>query len=121
VVVGWDGSAGAARAVHDALPFLERARTVHLVSVTGDKALPRHAPLEGLAAHLSRRGIQAATHLVPGEGRDAGSALLRHCREAGAELLVMGAYGRSKMREFILGGATATVIANPSIPVLLAQ
>lgn len=119
VVVGWDGSRGAARAVHDALPFLRRANAVQLVAVTGDKALSDSAGLDGLAAHLARHGITADTRQVPAEGRDAGSALLRHSEGAGADLLVMGAYGRSRLREFILGGATATILRGAPIPVLL--
>lgn len=121
IVVAWDGSRGAARAVHDALPLLRRAKSVQLVSVTGEKALSESARLAGLSAHLGRHGITAETHQVPAQGTDAGSVLLRHAEEGGADLLVMGAYGRSKVREFILGGATATILSSTEIPVLLSH
>jgi nucleotide-binding universal stress UspA family protein len=59
--------------------------------------------------------------LVPWRGRDDGAALLDHADEAGAELLVVGAYGHSRAREFVLGGATRTILANPRLPVLLSH
>lgn len=121
VVVAWDGSRGAARAVHDALPFLRQAGSVQLVSVTGEKALSDTATLDGLAAHLERHGVTAKTTQVSAQGKDAGSVLLHHSEEAGADLLVMGAYGRSRLREFILGGATATILTSTRIPVLLSH
>lgn len=121
IVVAWDGSRGAARAVHDSLPFLRQAVSVQLVSVTGEKALSASAGLDGLAIHLDRHGIDASAHQVPAGGKDAGSVLLQHAEAAGADLLVMGAYGRSRVREFILGGATATILTSTQIPTLLAH
>lgn len=120
VVVAWDGSRGAARAANDALPFLRRADSVEVVSVTGEKALPASASMDGLILHLQRHGIAATAQHRPLANKDVGSVLLNHAEEAGADLLVMGAYGRSRLREFILGGATATILASASIPVLFA-
>lgn len=121
VVVAWDGSRGATRAVHDALPILERAGSVDVVAVSGDKAIPDSASLEGITAHLERHGVKASPNVEPATGRDAGSVLLDFADRAGAGLLVMGAYGRSRIREFILGGATQTILTTTRLPVLLSH
>ncbi len=121
IVVAWDGSRGATRAVHDALPLLRKADSVQLVSVTGEKALPAAATLDRLCVHLQRHGISAEQHRLPADGKDAGSVLLSHSETKGADLMVMGAYGQSRLREFILGGATATLLMNDRIPTFLAH
>lgn len=121
VVIGWDGSRTAARALADALPICARAGTVELVTITGEKALEAEASLSDMRRHLSTHGIDARTTEVPAQRLDAGSALLRHCERAGADLLVMGAYGHSRFREFVLGGATRSVLADAALPVLLSH
>lgn len=119
VVVGWDGSRAAARALGDALPFLAAARSVTIASVTGEKDMASRAPLPHIVRHLERHGITADTVEIPANGRDAGAALQAYCKEAESDLLVMGAYGHSRAREFILGGATRSVLENPVLPILL--
>jgi nucleotide-binding universal stress UspA family protein len=122
VVVAWNGSAQAARAVGYALPFLEKARTVTIV-VAG--ATPDDIGTSLLLRNLGRRGIAATVETMdPGavSGRARGRALLEYAREKKADLLVMGAYGHGGLTNFLgLGGATAKVISSCPVPLLLAH
>ena len=122
VVVAWNGSAQAARAVGYALPFLEKARTVTIV-VAGEK--PDDIGTSLLLRNLGRRGIAATVETMdPGavSGRARGRALLEYAREKKADLLVMGAYGHGGLTNFLgLGGATAKVISSCPVPLLLAH
>lgn len=121
VVIGWDGSRAAARALADALPICARAGSVELVAITGEKAFGKGAALSDVRRHLAAHGIEADESGVPANGLDAGTALLHHCKSVAADLLVMGAYGHSRLREFVLGGATASVLADAALPVLLSH
>jgi nucleotide-binding universal stress UspA family protein len=121
VAVGWDGSSAAARALADALPVIAQAEAVRLVTITGDKTFEAHITPADACRHLAAHGVDAAIVEAPAAGLDAGSALLRHCAEEGADLLVMGAYGHSRAREFLLGGATQSVLAGATLAVLLSH
>lgn len=121
IIVGWDGSRAAARALGDALPLCVKAGSVQLLTVTGDKALPDDLTPEAAAIHLGRHGITCTIARVEAEGRDAGTVLLDQARRLQPDLLVMGAFGHSRMREFVLGGATTTVLENTELPVLLSH
>jgi nucleotide-binding universal stress UspA family protein len=121
VAIGWDGSRAAARALADALPICAGALSVELVAVTGDKAFGEGAAPNDARRHLSAHGIEAREIEIPASGLDAGTALLRHCARVGADLLVMGAYGHGRFREFVLGGATRSVLADAALPVLLSH
>ena len=122
VVVAWNGSSQAARAVGSALPFLEKARAVTIL-VAGAK--PDDVGTSFLLRNLGRRGIDATVDTMdPGavSGRARGRALLAHAKDKGADLLVMGAYGHGQVTNFLgLGGATAKVIASCPVPLLLAH
>lgn len=120
VIVGWDGSRSAARALADALPFCAAANTVRLVQITGDKKVSSQS-ITDIQRHLSYHGIEAVIEEVEAAERDAGAALMDHATETGADLLVMGAYGHSRTREFILGGATRTVLGDVRLSILLAH
>lgn len=112
-VVAWNGSRESARALKDALPFLVTAETVVLVSAGEDAALG----LEAAAAMLRRHAAQVTTQQIEA-GHAAGATLLNAAREAGGDLLVMGAYGHSRLREIVLGGATREVLRDAEMPVL---
>jgi nucleotide-binding universal stress UspA family protein len=122
VLVAWNGSVQAARAVGFAVPFLEKARAVTIL-VAGAKPGALGTPF--LVRNLARRGVDARVDTVDhGEisGRARGRALLGYARDKGADLLVMGAYGHGQMSNFLgLGGATAKVIAACPVPLLLAH
>lgn len=122
VVVAWNGSAPAARAVRYALPFLTRAEKV-MILVAG--VAPDTVGTPFLVRMLGRHGIAATVETMdPGDvsGRARGRALLDYTRERGAGLLVMGSYGHGGLSNFLgLGGATSKVIASCPVPLLLAH
>jgi nucleotide-binding universal stress UspA family protein len=121
VVVGWNGSREAARAIADAMPFLTAAEAVQLVVVPEGKirGLLGAEPGADIARHLARHGV--AVTLAQLAGEDAGSLLLDHAGRHNADLLVMGASGQSRISEFIFGGATRRILAHARIPVLLSR
>lgn len=122
VIVAWNGSFQAARALEYALPFLKTAKKVTLL-IAGSK--PDDVGASYLARNLGRQGIKAAIDAVdPGavSARARGRALLTYTQEKGGDLLVMGAYGRGQVLSFLgLGGATAKVISSCRVPLLMAH
>jgi nucleotide-binding universal stress UspA family protein len=122
IVVAWNGSYQAARALEYALPFLIKADTVTLL-VVGTK--PEEVGASYLARNLARQGINATVDAIdPGavSGRARGRALLSYTHGKNADLLVMGAYGRGQMLSFLgLGGATGKVISSSRVPLLMAH
>lgn len=121
VVVAWDFSRAAARAVSDALPMLELARQVHIVTVVNEKAIENNRSGEELARNLARHRINVVLDEVDAKGRRIGEVLQSYASAHDADLLVMGAYGHSRLREFVLGGATKSLLAEPPLPVLLSH
>lgn len=120
VIVAWNDSAAAARAVGDALPMLQRADAVEVVTISESGS--DFAESAGrLLRQLQRHGISATHRALDGSGRPVGEVLDGHARASGADLLVMGAYGRSRFREFVLGGATRTLLSRMSVPVFMAH
>lgn len=113
IVVAWDYSRPATRAVADALPLLEAAKHVHVITVVDEKQLAKPRSGVELSKHLARHGVEVAFEEVHAKGRRIGDTLEAYAVERKADLLVMGAYGHSKMREFILGGATNSVLTRP--------
>ena len=121
VGIAWDFSRPAARAVADALPLLKRAKKVVIVTITQEKPIEtRHSGLE-LVKHLASHGIEATVEEVPAGGKPIGEALEAFALARQLDLLVMGAYGHSRIRDFLLGGATKSIVASPPIPVLLSH
>jgi nucleotide-binding universal stress UspA family protein len=121
VGVAWDFSRPAARAVADALPILQRATAVRVVTVTEEKSIDTMRSSAELAKHLACHGIEAILEEEEAAGRTIGQALEGYATAHDLDLLVMGAYGHSRMRDFILGGATKTIVASPPLPVLLSH
>jgi len=121
VVIAWDGSRPAARAVADSLLLLERAREVRIVTVLNEKELSSESPAVELSRYLGRRGIAAKLDSIDAAGRQIGEVLSSYLASNKTDLLVMGAYGHSRVREFILGGATLSMISNPPVPILLSH
>jgi nucleotide-binding universal stress UspA family protein len=121
IVVGWNGSREATRAIAGAMPFLVNATTVHLVVVAEAKihSLLGAEPGADISRHLARHGVPVM--LEQSEGSDAGAALLERARTLHADMLVMGAYGRSKISEFIFGGVTRAVLSAAELPLLLSR
>ncbi|MBL8551608.1 MAG: universal stress protein [Hyphomonadaceae bacterium] len=123
VVIGWNASREAARAVADAEPFLDRAERITIVTVDAKPSWSGHgeAPGADIAAHLARRGLKVEVRNVDGMGRDDGSALLEECAAIDADLLVVGGYGRPRLQETIFGGVTQRVAAGAHLPVFLSH
>jgi nucleotide-binding universal stress UspA family protein len=117
VLLAWDGSAQAARALGDALPLLAQAGRVVIVGVDADPSEPDGAALE---QHLARHGINASFKRTSSAG-DIGNTLLSYAADLGADLMVMGAYGHSRLREDIFGGTTNTILESMTIPVLMSR
>lgn len=121
VVLAWDGSRTAARALADALPVLQKAREVRVLTVVNEK--PDAGP--GLGAevvrHLAAHRVHAVADEIDGAGRAVGQVIDDYAAACAADLLVMGAYGRSRAREFILGGATEHMLRGSIAPLLLSH
>ncbi len=121
VVIAWDGGSAAARAVSDAHPFLRRAGTVTIVTVAGEKPLTDDHAGERLAEYLADHDIEAQPSRLQGDDRPIANILQAHVRDVGAGLLVMGGFGHSRMRDFVLGGATRGVLEDLRVPVLVSH
>jgi nucleotide-binding universal stress UspA family protein len=121
VAVAWDFSRAAARAVSDAMPLLEKAKKVRIVTVLNEKRLDNKRSAEELAKNLSRHGIDVVLDRVDAKGRPAGGVLEAYAASHELDLLVMGAYGHSRLREFILGGATNSLLSKPPLPILFSH
>ncbi len=119
VAVAWNGSAEAARGVGAAMPFLTRAGTVTVLSAERDSGR-RYRP-EDLAAYLAWHGIKAKAATIPVKGESVGATLLSEAARGGADLMVMGAYTHSRVREMIVGGVTRHVLDSAEIAVLMAH
>jgi nucleotide-binding universal stress UspA family protein len=119
VAIAWNDSAEAARALASALPFIEAASAVHVL--TAETWRTQFEVTEELADYLEWRGIVCERRSVEAGDEPVGATLLRAASEAGADLLVMGGYGRSRLRELVLGGVTRHVLTHAQLPVLLAH
>jgi nucleotide-binding universal stress UspA family protein len=120
-VVAWDASSASARAVGDALPMLERAKAVHILTVRGEKEIPSADGGVSLWDYLAAHGIRPSPREVATQERRVGRAILDGAAELGADLLIMGAFGHSRVQEFLLGGATREALDDASIPLFMAH
>lgn len=119
VAIAWNGGVEGARAVNGAMPFLEKAETVHVLTCETSRTDPEVA--RGLVDYLAWHGIDAkATPLQPGDA-DVGAVLLETAADFGCDMLVMGGYSHSRVREMIFGGVTRFVLAHAALPVLMAH
>ena len=121
VVVCWDGSRAAARATGDAMPFLTRAKKVDVVTIGAAPAKSEDVPGADIAQHLARHGRNVEVQRLVVAGIDTTSAILSYVADAGADLIVMGGYGHSRLREFVLGGVTRDILGSMTVPVLMSH
>ncbi|MBC7502095.1 MAG: universal stress protein [Herminiimonas sp.] len=124
IVVAWDGSIEAARAIAGAMPFLQRADIVQIVVFNADQTPQRHGEQPGadIALHIARHGAKVEVSAQTTDANmDIGNALLSHLADFGADLVVMGGFGHSRLRELMLGGVTRTMLATMTVPVLMAH
>jgi nucleotide-binding universal stress UspA family protein len=121
VMACWDGSRAAARAVADSMPLLAQAKSVDLVMVEGDQVKSDEMPGADMAQHLARHGLKVAIVRIPRGDLEVEDALLNHAADTAADLIVMGGYGHSRMREFILGGVTRGMLESMTVPTLMSH
>ena len=119
ILVGWNGSREAARAVTDALPMLAAAQAV--VVVATEDCAQADPSLEAVQAYLSSHGVPSATEILEPNARPIGQALIEAARAHAADLMVIGGYSRPRMREMIFGGVTLEILSALEVPVLMAH
>jgi nucleotide-binding universal stress UspA family protein len=117
----WDGSRSAARAAADAMPFILRAKAVEMVIVASEPPKSDELPGADMAHHLARHGAKVELKRIVTAKTDVASTILSHAADNSADLLVMGGYGHSRLREFILGGVTRGILGSMTIPTLLSH
>jgi len=122
VLISWDASRGATRAVTDAIPLLQHADVVQVAVFNAEERVTAHGedPGADLALYLARHGIKVEV-LQQQTVRDVGGALLSLAIELGTDLIVMGGYGHSRFRQMLLGGVTRSVMAGMTIPVMMSH
>ncbi len=123
VMVAWDGSLPAARAVNDALPILRGAETVTVITVYRHDVSPDagREPGARICRHLARHGIAAGSRHYRANGIGTGDLILSRAADDGADLIVMGAYGHARWRELVLGGVTLHMLKHMTVPVLMSH
>jgi len=121
VMVCWDASRSAARAVADAMPFLGRAKAIDVVIVASER--PKSDELAGadIGQHLARYGLKVEVKRIVATDTDVANTLLSHAADTSADFMVMGGYGHSRLREFVLGGATRGILSSMTLPVLMSH
>ena len=118
ILVAWNRTRESTRAVHDALPLLQRAKSVRIMEVN---PAGKHIAGADIATHLARHGVRAEVGSVSAEDMKAGDIILSRAADLGADLLVMGAYGHSRLREYTFGGVTLHILRHMTIPVLMSH
>jgi nucleotide-binding universal stress UspA family protein len=123
VLVAWNASRAATRAVNDAMPLLAGAEMVTVLCIDPDDDRRAHGEVPGtdIAVHLARHGVKARVETTVSGGIGIGNTLLSRASDIGADLLVMGVYGHARVRELLLGGATRTILESMTLPVLMAH
>ncbi len=121
ILVCWDGSRTAARAVSDAMPLLHKAKEVEVLVVGNERGKSRELPGADLAQHLARHGLKIELKRVGAGDVDVASVVLSHVADTAADFIVMGGYGHSRLREFVLGGVTHGILRSMTVPVLMSH
>ena len=121
VMVAWDGGREAARAVGDALPLLARAESVAVLVINPSQGGHGEQPGADIALHLARHGITVEAQHLEAKDLSVGDALLSRLSDQDIDLLVMGAYGHSRLRELVLGGVTRKIFQQMTVPVLMSH
>lgn len=121
VVVAWDGTAPATRALNDAMPLLRGAKSVDVVTIAGDKELPEGGHAADIVPHLVRHGLPATAREIALNRGDAAQTLIHHAVSTNAGLLVMGAYAHSRFRQMVFGGVTSALLKDCPVPLLMSH
>lgn len=121
VLVCWDGSHNAARAIADSLPLLGQAKKVQIVTVLSSEGEADELPGADLGEHLARHDLNVEVKRLVAAHLDISNVILSYAADCGADFIVMGGYGHSRLREFVLGGATRGILQAMTVPVLMAH
>lgn len=120
ILLAWNGSREAVRALHDAMPMLKNAEEVVIMTVNPEDD-DRHIAGADISLHLARHGVTATVNSTVSKDIDIGDTLLSRASDEGVDLIVMGAYGHSRFRELVLGGATRHLLHNMTVPVIMSH
>jgi nucleotide-binding universal stress UspA family protein len=121
VMVCWDGSRQAARAIGDAMPLLAKAGKVEIVIIADEPGKEDEIAGVDMGQHLARHGLKVDLERITRGDVDVADALLSYAADSGADFLVMGGYGHSRLREFVLGGVTRSILRSMTVPTLMAH
>ena len=121
VMVCWDGGRAATRAVADSLPLLKKAKQVEVVIVANGRGKSDEVPGADLGQHLARHGLKVDVKRITSPDIDIASTILSYAADSSADMIVMGGYGHSRLREFVLGGATRGILESMTVPVLMSH
>ena len=121
VMVCWDGGRTAARAIGDAMPLLARAKAVDVVTVTGEEGKWDRVPGVDMGQHLARHRLNVDVKRIPPGDSGIEDTLLSYAADISADMIVMGAYGHSRLREFILGGVTRGILKSMTVPCFMSH
>ena len=123
ILVAWDASRLATRAVNDSLPLLKTAKKVHLLAVNPAGGHNGHGeiPCADISLHLARHGVNAEASSIRADDLDVGDAILSRAADFGVDMIVMGAYGHARWRELVLGGATHHILRHMTVPALMSH
>ncbi len=121
VMLCWDGSRASTRAIADAMPLLERAGRVEVVIVANEAGKQDEIEGADMGAHLARHGLNVEVKRTVLGDIDVADVILSHAADAGTDFIVMGGYGHSRLREFVLGGVTRSILRSMTAPVLMSH
>ncbi len=121
IMVCWDGGRNAARALNDALPFLERAKQIEIVTISSSSKATGTIPGADIGHHLSRHGVNVEVRNLVADNIGISNRILSHAADHSIDLIVMGGYGHSRLREFVLGGTTREILQSMTVPTLMSH
>jgi nucleotide-binding universal stress UspA family protein len=121
IMVCWDGSRAATRAIADAIPLLKKAKQVEVVIISDKPTKKDEVPGADLGQHLARHGLKVDVKRITSPDIDVPSTILSYAADSSADMIVMGGYGHSRLREFVLGGATRGLLESMTVPVLMSH
>ncbi len=123
ILLAWDGSREAVRAVNDSLPFLKRAKSATLLVIDPERYRGQlgASPGADIATHLARHGVNVEVHVTHSAGLGIGEILVNESESLGSDMIVMGGYGHSRLREMLIGGVTQHVLSHATMPILISH
>lgn len=121
VMVCWDGSRSAARAIADATPILARADRVEIIIIANERGKQDEIEGADIGQHLARHGFKVDVKRMSRSDVDVADMLLSNAADSGTDLMVMGGYGHSRLREFVLGGVTRSILQSMTVPTLMSH